>query len=55
MSTDKPEEISVVHLLSIYIRISELPDLFRLKYYISSLKSDADFVIESVCRPLLSS
>lgn len=55
MSTDKPEKISVVHLLSICIRISELPKLFCLKCYISSLKSDADLVIESVCRPPLSS
>lgn len=52
MSTDKPEKISIVQL-SICIRISELPNLFCLKYNISFLKSDADFAIEIVCRSLV--
>lgn len=41
-STNKPEKTFIVHLLSICIRICELPNLFRLKYYIS-LKSNADY------------
>lgn len=50
--TNKPEETYIVHLLSIFIRINELANLFCLEYYISSLKSNANHVTESFCRLL---
>lgn len=42
-STNKPDKTSVVHLLSIFIGISELANLFHLKHYISSSKNNADY------------